>query len=672
MLCPFLLSLASSLSLVHASDLIYPEPDGSGLWPTKIYRSTSVLGPYVYFTARDSACDDDEYTFLSPRGEGVAVRGPTILGQNGELVWSSQFKYERAYNLDVHTYKGQDYLTFWAGDENDNGHGDGTIFMLDSSYNEAYTIRGPSGFSADSHEFRITREETALFTIYDAVSADLRSVQGPQNGWIWDCRFVEVDIETNDVLFEWRASEHFNFTQVARSPGDTGRIFQDAWDFFHISSVDKDDRGNYLISALNTDHLTYVDGRTGDIIWRLGGNQSDFKDVSATSGAASAIAWPHDARFRDNGTAITLFDNTSPGNNANRGVYLDLDQSAMTVSLRHGYLAPEYNMTKPTSQRQSQGSVQILNNGNVLVSYGLNGAAWSEFDNTGVLRCHALFGPAPSFGTGRPVSYRVSKRPWKGYPATTPDFEIFDDEAVLSWNGATEVAKWVLEGLDSAYPTPYPNEGPYGTPEKNGEENDDDQSVVNPFFITESAKTGFETTIHIPYTPYHFLRVRALSADGTHLGTTAILPYNFTSDPKPTPAPTPHAQSTVLFFTGVFVIIALVALLYIFRRCCCGLIRRRFGRYQPQWWGGDEDYDPEEQADWEEEVGVYHMSDGDSDDSDVEISVLENPRLSPMFAREGSWLGSDAGDTHLSASPRPGLSRSSSTTSTASARLKQH
>ncbi|KAL2863247.1 arylsulfotransferase family protein [Aspergillus lucknowensis] len=637
-------------------------------WPsTKGYYSTAIVSPSVDIVSNGTGCKDGRYTFLSVRGEGMAARGPTILDQDGELVWTTPFDDVPVYNLDVNTYKGEDYLTFWAGDDQVDGHGDGVIYMLDSSYKEVYKIRGPKGRSADLHEFQITRDETALFTVYDIVGADLQSVNGTRRGWVWDGRFIEVDVETNKVIFEWRASEHVNFTEVNQSRNFAGESYETAWDFFHINSVDKDDMGNFLVTALYIDHLMYINGTTGDIIWRLGGKHSDFKDLSSNS--ASTFSWPHHARFHDNGTALTLFDNASPKDQTNRGLYLDVDQSNMTVKIRHEYPAHKRHLVVPQAQAQSQGSVQVLDNGNVLLSYGLNGAAWTEYDG-GALRCHAEFGPRNHFGSGNPASYRVFKHSWKGHPSTTPDFEIVGSKAAVSWNGATGVVTWVLEGAGVALPDPNhkSNYDYTGDPESDdGDQEDDDgdaegegddegddddehhKSKPKKLFtvITSKPKSGFETVIEIPpETNYPFLRLRALTASGAVLGTTAVLPYgpNFTPQPDPDEdlPPAPPSRSPAPFFAGIGVTLGLVLLIYLFRRCCIRPCLRRRWQYQYLLKHGRDDGELDGYyATEEQEAGLHHVSDTESDEGDdVEVSALENPRLTPVFVRTPSALSS--------------------------------
>ncbi|KAL4867092.1 ASST-domain-containing protein [Aspergillus spectabilis] len=670
------LLVTSLLNLAFADIPIRPEPTGE--WPTELYHSTSIQGTSVYYVKSDARCENGQYTLFTPQGEGVAARGPTIVDQDGQLVWKGESIYDSAYNLDVQTYKGHDYLTFWAGNDKVDEHGDGVVYMLDSSYNEIYKIRGPNGHSVDLHEFQITLNDTALFTVYDVVNVDLSSVR-PFEGWVWDSRFVEVDIETNRVLFEWRASQHINFTEVAPNLGDKGRGYGVAWDFFHIHSVDKDAKGNYLVSALHTDYLTYIDGHTGDIIWRLGGNHSDFKDLSG--GQASTFAWPQDARFRDNGKAITLFSNASPNSKANRGLYLDLDQSEMTVKLRHEYRAFEHWAVTPEAQPQSQGSVQVLDSGNVLVSYGLNGAAWTEFSESGDPLCHAEFGSVSSFGTGSPSSYRVSKRPWSGHPNTTPDFEITGYTAAVSWNGAAGVTHWVLEGSERALPNPYPYPNSHPTQHKGKYPNNYDTTTDTYFTkLATVNRSGFETMIAIPFnTNYPYLRVRALDLKGLILGTTAILPFHrtvvdpYTPPRRPSRVKTHH--SPALFFAGVCTTLGALVCIYLFRRYCCaicmlGIQRIRRRRYQSLRPPNSRDADgswEEHYANEDQEVGMHLVSDTESDGSDVEVSELDNPRLSPMvrsFSGLGVGGGSVSGD-------RPLLVRTPSMQSTASSRDKQ-
>ncbi|KAB8073765.1 ASST-domain-containing protein [Aspergillus leporis] len=472
-----------------------------GEWPTETYRSSPIVGPALNYLQYSDECKDGLYTFIAPRGNKVGNPGPMILDQDGHLVWTK--KYGQTYNLNVYTFKGQDYLTFWVGNDGVGGHGEGAYYMLDSTYQETYKITAANALPADLHDFHLTDQGTALITIYDIYPANLTSVSGSPQGTIYDGTFQELDLETGALLFQWRASDHFAFTDSYRPPESADIDSTAPWDFFHINSVDKDPKGNYLISSRYTSTLTYIDGRTGDIIWRLGGKHNDFTDLS--NGTATNFKWQHHARFRDNGTAITVFDNASRGAGApqspSRGLYLDIDQEKMTVAVRHEYWNPE------SISSQSQGSVQVLDGGGmeekVLIGYG-HIPTWTEYRLSGEVLCNVHLGSAS--GDGNIMSYRVLKNRWAGNPITSPDISVYQYTAAVSWNGATEVVTWALEGANS-------KDSKSGT------------------FLTAMPKEGFETLITIPAdADSRYIRALGLNSTGHMLGTSKLVRWNPSSD----------------------------------------------------------------------------------------------------------------------------------------------
>ena len=113
-------------------------------------------------------------------------------------------------------------------------------------------------------------------------------------GWIWDCVLQEVAVDTRDVIFEWRASQHISINDTYHLLRKAGN-HEDPFDCFHMNSIQKDELGNYLVSARYTHSITYIDGKTGGIIWILGGKSNMFMDLS--DGFAINFAWQHDAQF---------------------------------------------------------------------------------------------------------------------------------------------------------------------------------------------------------------------------------------------------------------------------------------------------------------------------------------------------------------------------------------
>lgn len=47
-----------------------------------------------------------------------------------------------------------------------------------------------------------------MVELWRLAEADLSSVGGPVKGFAWDCIIQEIDIATDELLFEWKALDH--------------------------------------------------------------------------------------------------------------------------------------------------------------------------------------------------------------------------------------------------------------------------------------------------------------------------------------------------------------------------------------------------------------------------------------------------------------------------------
>lgn len=382
--------------------------------------------------------------------------------------------------------------------------------QFDSTYTQVRQISSVGPIQGDLHEFRFTRNGTALLSIYEITPADLSPIGGPSDGWVWDGSFQEIDLATGALLFTWKSTDHYSINETYHMwNGGGGESASTPFDYFHINSVDKDEHGNYLISARYTHSITYIDGRTGAILWQLGGRRNSFTDLSG--GLATNFAWQHDARWLDashnasSGT-ITLFDNGAEAGHAtaeaSRGMRVTLDFFAMTAHLDRQYAHP----TAPILS-SSQGSMQVLPNGNVLVGFGYAGA-YTEFSPNAVVLCDTHFGAASSFDSGDVQSYRVRKQRWVGRPLTKPDIAVQGSSVYVSWNGATEVHRWVLQEADWAQ-----MDGA-----ESGEEGFEGELGEAWWPVQTVEKAGFETELRFGVSVRRFVRVLALDSEGRVLG----------------------------------------------------------------------------------------------------------------------------------------------------------
>lgn len=426
--------------------------------------------------------------FLGVKGgdgvQGYGQRGAMVLDEQGELVGFFPVSGDDQFieNVSIQTYQGKPVLAWWEG-QHVVGYGRGRYVLRDTAYRPIVEISAGNGYAGDFHEFQITPQNTALFVIYQPVQWDLSAAGGSAQGIAVDGVIQELDIVTGRVLFEWHALDHVSFDEsYVAAPQDPNNHY----DFFHINAVDIDLSDNtLLVSARYTWSIYKIDRKTGAVIWRLGGKRSSF-----TLGQGVQTAYQHHIRWHRDGT-LTIFDNGGANNDTkvhdqSRGIVLKLDTGRKQVSLVRQYTHPDKVFS------ESQGSMQVLDNGNVLIGWG-SAPYFSEHRADGTL---VLDGRLPD----QNASYRAFRSIWNAQPADPPVLAVERGEGdavtvYASWNGATTVARWqVVAG-------PSPEE-------------------LSP--VSEAPKQGFETAI-TAHTAQPWIAVRALDAKGQVLAQSAVV-----------------------------------------------------------------------------------------------------------------------------------------------------
>jgi hypothetical protein len=415
-----------------------------GAVPLQEYVSFDLKAPSPWRLLWDKSCEGG-HILVGPNGPDIPKSGPVIMDTNGELVWM-EAQWNDIMNFNIQTFKDKDYLTFWAGNKQ-GGVGQGDMLLLDSNYKVAYRIHAVGeGQKGDIHEFRITKDNTALITVFNNTQYDLRNfgLFRPSDGWLTDGMFQEIDIETNELLFEWRAIEHFDPNDTYYFDPFGGYFESHPFDYYHLNSVEKDSKGNYLCSSRHYHHIIYIEGKTGKVLWELGGRSKDFKDLS--HGKATEHKWQHNARWYDEEASIlTFMDNGVAGPlhvdaPYSKGTMVQLDLENMTATHLHSYIS------QGKVRAASQGNLQGIDDDQILVGWGAT-AAYSEFNLEGHVLCEVHFAASLLFWFERWKSYRVYRHfGWVGEPEYPPSAKIQGGSLYVSWNGATEVKYFELQG----------------------------------------------------------------------------------------------------------------------------------------------------------------------------------------------------------------------------------
>jgi len=451
--------------------------------------------------------------FIAPYSAGTMVgqTGSLIMDNDGDPVWFRPLSSTRLQNADftVQTYRDQRtgrarrVLTWWQGTiALPPGYTNlpagapepgGCYYIYDEHYRLLRTVFARNGFSADEHEFMLTRQGTALFIASKAVPMDLRPFGGPKKGAIEDSEVQEVDLATGRLVFSWDMLTHVN-PGLSEQPASTASQSNGVWDAYHMNSAELGPHGQLLISARNMWAVYDISARTGKIRWQLGGRRGDFR-----FGPRASFYWQHDARFRP-GHRVSLFDDgccelpDGKPEQQSHGLTLHLDlRRRLATTVRTYYHDP--GLSSP-----SQGNLQGLRNGNEFVGWGQN-QYYSEYRAAG----NALGRGARNLlydakMPGSNISYRTFREVWIGLPLYPPSAAALaaHHEVVVyaSWNGSTQTRAWQVLA------------GPRGG--------------VRHVIVGYARRTGFQTAITVR-SRWRYFRVRAIGPRGRVLGTSRVV-----------------------------------------------------------------------------------------------------------------------------------------------------
>ncbi len=431
--------------------------------------------------------------------------GTLILDSAGTPFWFRPLTDPNLMNTDFRVQKlyGKRVLTFWQGTlatppAYTNAPGGSSepgscYYILDKQYQVIKTIKAHKGFIADIHEFLLTPQNTALLLSTKTVPMDLTPYGGPQDGYVQDFAIQEIDIKTNKLLFFWSALEHIPLTD-SYEPASSATSSGNVWDAYHCNSIGiTDNKNDIIVSGRNTWTIYKIHKPSGDILWRLGGQQNDF-----TIDTGAEFSWQHDARMlQDN--KISMFDDNCcesiipPDTPPAHGLIVQLDFDTMTATLDRSYYHD------PNLQIASQGNVQSLHNGNKFIGWGQSQyyAEYKEAGNT--VDNPALNTLYDAQMPGNNYTYRAYRHRWIGSPCYPPSVAVRQESSRIkvyaSWNGSTETASWqVFAGCSKKHLSK----------------------------IKTTPKSGFETAITVAnHGPY--FRVKALNAKGKVIGISPVI-----------------------------------------------------------------------------------------------------------------------------------------------------
>jgi Arylsulfotransferase (ASST) len=238
------------------------------------------------------------------------------------------------------------------------------FFALDSTYAVVDSFRCGNGYNTDAHELLLLPNGHALLMAYDPQIVDMSQIvpKGRAQATVLGLIIQELDRD-KIVVFQWRSWDHFRILDALGIPFSRATI-----DYVHGNSLDVGPHGNILLSSRHMSEVTKISRATGDLLWRLGGKNNQFRFINDPVG----FSYQHDARWLPDGR-ITLFDNgTFHSPPFSRAVEYELDEEKMTAKLVWQY------RHDPDVFGFASGSVQRLSNGNTLIGWGFTTPTLTE------------------------------------------------------------------------------------------------------------------------------------------------------------------------------------------------------------------------------------------------------------------------------------------------------
>jgi hypothetical protein len=319
----------------------------------------------------------------------------------------------------------------------------GGFLAMDSAYTVVDTFRAGNDYMTDMHELRILPNGHAFLMGGDPQQVDMSQIvpDGNPHAIVNGLIIQELDA-FHQVIFQWRSWDHFQITDATEDIDLTAPVI----DYVHGNALDIDTDGNLLLSSRHLDEITKINRTTGQIVWRLGGENNQFIFINDSR----RFSHQHCVRRIPNGNIILYDDGNLHTDQYSRAIEYDINEVNLTATLIWEYA------DSPQTFYGSQGSVQRLASGNTLIGWGghpdennYSAVSLTEVRSTGE-KSFQLELAEPMW------TYRAFRQPWHGTAARPYLVSVANDRSVsLTMNqfGRDDIAMYYIYFGMQEHPT---------------------------------------------------------------------------------------------------------------------------------------------------------------------------------------------------------------------------
>lgn len=251
----------------------------------------------------------------------------------------------------------------------------GYQYICDSAFNILKKVKLVSNGSVDtdvqdkidSHDFILLGDDHyILFTYYLKQPSNIPQELNPAAGVTVVDNIIQ-EIQNDKVIWQWEGSafpemytasiEYNDFTSTSTPQ-----------DYMHLNSMYIDPKDNNLICSFrHLNQVMKINRTTGEIIWRLGGTNSDF----ALTEDQKFLRQHYAHLLSDNKTMILLDNGDATERPYSRVVELELDETNKTITSSTTYKIPD-NFIQYTGSVEKNGDTYFIGGGTGLYTLEVN------------------------------------------------------------------------------------------------------------------------------------------------------------------------------------------------------------------------------------------------------------------------------------------------------------
>ena len=219
----------------------------------------------------------------------------------------------------------------------------------------------------DVHEFILLGDKHYIYeTYYKEFPNNIPDSLHPAAG-VKVAACIIQEVLNGEVVFQWDGTQYpelYSASQENNNFSDSTTLL----DYMHLNSICVDSLDNNLVvSFRNLNEIVKLDRQSGQIIWRLGGNHSDF-----ALSPDQVFLRQHYPRLIENGKTLILLDNGHDSIRAySRILEFQLNQSVKTINSFKSFTIPD-NFIQFAGSVKKEGNEYFIGGGSADYSLQVN------------------------------------------------------------------------------------------------------------------------------------------------------------------------------------------------------------------------------------------------------------------------------------------------------------